>query len=458
MQLPLSDAEIALVASELAPRLLGEVAGRVWQPDAHTLILELGRERLLLSTHPKLSRLHLAARAPSTEHPPAFAMLLRKHLGGRRLQGFRVTPGDRVVELDFGELRVVAELTPPHADVVLVSEGNVLATLHHRPPGTPYTAPPPPPEKARWRGRLSIQHADEVAAAADTLVLALREQTLRDALGTKLRRELERAVRRTAAIERDLARLADAEGDRKLADLLLAHAHSLPTRGATSVTVPDDFTDGSPLVIEIDPALDVRQNAAKLYARHKRLAHGRVQSETRLLAAMEEVESLTERLHRLPHVTLDELERLAPPPPAPRRRKEVVERLPFHVFTSQSGDEIWVGRTAKDNDALTFRHARGNDVWLHIRDSAGSHVVIPQRGKQATGEATFVDAATLAVRYSKLREELQADVTYTHVKHLRKAKGMAAGKVFVAESKTFRVRVEPGRLERLLASRTEPGD
>jgi predicted ribosome quality control (RQC) complex YloA/Tae2 family protein len=137
MIFPLSDAELAEVVAELAPRLLGEVAGKVWQPDEHTLILELGRDRLLLSTHPKLARMHLAPRAQSPANPPSFAMLLRKRLGGRRLQALEVTPGDRVVRLGFGDETLMAELTPPHADVLLVADV-VVASLRGHALGAPY--------------------------------------------------------------------------------------------------------------------------------------------------------------------------------------------------------------------------------------------------------------------------------------------------------------------------------
>jgi predicted ribosome quality control (RQC) complex YloA/Tae2 family protein len=461
MAFPLSDAELAGVVAELGPRLRGEVTGKVWQPDAHTLILEIGRERLCVSAHPKLARLHLVPRTPATGEPTAFAMLVRKHLGGRRLHELRATPGDRLVRMELGGDVLIAELTAPHADVVLVDEsGNVLGSLRNRTPGV-YAPPPPPPSAwARWLGRKDFGDspgvAERVAAAAEVATRELRTRELREAIGAKWRRELERAERRRRAIDDDLARITDAEGDRKRADLLLAHAFSLPARGASSVVVPDDFVDGSPLTIELDPALDIRQNAAQLYRRHQRLAQGRARAEARRTAAIAEADEITQRLHRLPHLSLDELESLAPAPRPKRRRAVQEERLPYHVFVSQSGDEIWVGRSAKDNDALTFRHARGNDLWLHCRDAAGSHVVIPQRGK-ATGEATFLDAATLAARHSSLRKEAQVDVTYTHVKSLRKAKGIA-GRVFVSEGKTVRVRMDAARMERLNASRAGNAD
>src|SRR5262249_56904922 len=116
----------------------------------------------------------------------------------------------------------------------------------------------------------------------------------------------------------------------------------------------------------------------------------------------------------------------------------------------ESADVIWVGRTARDNDALTFQHARGADWWLHVRDAGGSHVVIRATPGRQLDERTLLDAATLAVHFSALGEEPQVDVQYTLCKHVRKAR--APGAVYVSHAKTLRVRVDSARLNRLLAT------
>ena len=87
-------------------------------------------------------------------------------------------------------------------------------------------------------------------------------------------------------------------------------------------------------------------------------------------------------------------------------------------------------------------------------DAPGAHVVVLLRGRPVL-EATLLDAATLAAHFSPLAGEGQVDVTYTRVKNVRKPRGAAPGLVFVADARTFRVRVEPERLARLLEP---PGD
>ncbi|MSP17593.1 MAG: DUF814 domain-containing protein [Myxococcales bacterium] len=468
----LSAAELAAVVAELAPRLVGSTVGKVRDAAALTTLLEIGRESILLSVHPRASRLHLApgrAARPAGERgaaPSGWAMLLRNRLGGLRLAGLAVTaPGERIVELTFGagRERLVAELLGAVGNVLLIGpDGQIIATL--RPvrggsrrlaPGTAYSPPPPrattaaPP--ARFADVAAVATHYEALLAADSLA------TLRAHARTRLTRELARTDRLLAALAADLRRADEAAPLRKLADLLLAHLSDAPPRGATSVTLPDDFEDGAPLTIPLRPELDAKANAARFYRTHKRLAGGR----RRILARLEEIHAARARLARsldeTAALTADALTAREPTPaPVGRSAQLPVARLPYREFTSAAGDAIWVGRGAADNDSLTFRHASGHDVWLHARDVPGAHVVV-RCGRRELAPDSLVDAATLAAHYSPLADEAQVDVGYTRVKHLRKPRGAAPGLVYVSDEKTLRVRLEPARLARLLAARDRRG-
>ena len=129
----LSDREIAQVVDELAPLLAGAPVGKVWEQAGHTLTLEVGRQALVLSAHPRASRLHPTLPGDERGEPTSFARLLRKRLGGLRLERLRVTtPGERIVALEFGagRDRLVAELTGPHANVfLLAADRSIVASL-----------------------------------------------------------------------------------------------------------------------------------------------------------------------------------------------------------------------------------------------------------------------------------------------------------------------------------------
>ena len=127
-------------------------------------------------------------------------------------------------------------------------------------------------------------------------------------------------------------------------------------------------------------------------------------------------------------------------------------RIPYRRFQSHSGRDILVGRGAKDNHALTFKVARGNNLWLHARNRAGAHVVVPTGGRGEVDEATLLDAAHLAAWFSRARGEPQAEIAWTQRKRVHHPKGAPPGLVTLVGEKTLHLRVEPGRTERLLAS------
>jgi predicted ribosome quality control (RQC) complex YloA/Tae2 family protein len=130
-------------------------------------------------------------------------------------------------------------------------------------------------------------------------------------------------------------------------------------------------------------------------------------------------------------------------------------RRPFHTFRDAAGKPILVGRGGKDNDALTTKFARPHDLWLHAKDLVGAHVIVPLEKGQSCPSERLVDAATLAAHFSDGRGEAVCDVSYVERRHVRKPRGSAPGAVTYDHEKVMAVRIEPERLERLLASREE---
>ena len=140
----------------------------------------------------------------------------------------------------------------------------------------------------------------------------------------------------------------------------------------------------------------------------------------------------------------------------PRRRRDE-PALPYRTFRLLAGAAILVGRGSEENDALTVRVARGNDLWLHARGVPGAHVVVRLEKGGAPDQETLLDAAHLAVHFSDARGAPQMEVASTRAKHVRKAKGAAAGAVTYSQEKVILLRFEPDRIERLLADEAEKG-
>jgi predicted ribosome quality control (RQC) complex YloA/Tae2 family protein len=112
-------------------------------------------------------------------------------------------------------------------------------------------------------------------------------------------------------------------------------------------------------------------------------------------------------------------------------------------FTSPDGMEVLVGRTARDNDALTFEVASQRDFWLHVAGCPGSHVIVRNpEGLPSLPRETLRFAAKLAARHSKARAAGQVSVHVAQVKDVGKPRGAPPGQVSLKRYRS--VRASPG--------------
>lgn len=490
--------EIALVVEELAP-LAGARVDRVRAHAERALTLELfgpaGEVRLLLSAEPDLTRLHVTARRPSTpEAPFQFQALLRRELEGARLAGIESLPGDRVVALRFeraaGPVRLVAELTGRHGNVFLVAEdgtirgsaGRNLSERRQLVPGQPYVPPvlpPATPGQAPSRGAAGQGEqrftpvpgvAFPLSAAIDAAYRAREEERLlaegRRRLREPVRAAIARAGRALVKLADEAARVPVAESDRRAADLLKANLR-LAKRGAREVTVTEWTEEGAREVkVALDPALTPQANLERYYRRYRRIADSAARVAARAVEVRGREAALRGLLAAIDAARPSELPRLekearrldaGPRPAAAPRRRRAEPALPYRTFRSLAGLAILVGKGAAENDQLTVRVAKGNDVWLHARGQKGAHVVVRlEKGKAPDGD-TLLDAAHLAAHFSDARGAPQVDVAYTRAKYVRKPKGAAPGAVTFSQERVLALRIQPARIGRLLSEEEGEG-
>jgi predicted ribosome quality control (RQC) complex YloA/Tae2 family protein len=114
---------------------------------------------------------------------------------------------------------------------------------------------------------------------------------------------------------------------------------------------------------------------------------------------------------------------------------------PFRLFETE-GFKILVGKSARNNDQLTQQHTFKEDLWLHAKDVAGSHVVVKYQSGKNFPETVIEKAAQLAAWYSKRKNDSLCPVLYTPKKYVRKPKGAEPGAVFVEREKVILVKPE----------------
>ena len=120
-----------------------------------------------------------------------------------------------------------------------------------------------------------------------------------------------------------------------------------------------------------------------------------------------------------------------------------------------NGWYILVGRDANENDELLRHHVRGADMWFHVRDFPGGYVFVKNRPGKTIPLDILLDAANLAVYYSKARNAGKTDLYYTHVKYLRRAKNGPKGLVIPTQEKNLCITPDKERLRRLDSIRQE---
>ncbi len=482
----LSAAEIEAVVAELQPLVGSRVdAVRVHAERALTLDLygRAGPATLLVSAEPDLTRIHVTEARPSPPRRPyAFQALLRREIEGARLAAVEATPGDRVVTLrlekDAERLALVAELTGRHGNVFLVSAngrirssaGRNLSRRRRLVPGEPYLAPAPrepeAPHAPRFApvadARFPLSHAVDAHYRTREEERALVEERRR--LREPIRAGLARARRALEKLAEEAARVPAAEADRRAADLLKANFRAL-RRGAREAVLTEYTAQGPRETrLALDPALGPRENMERYYRRYRRIVDSAAQVAARAREVRGREQALAALLAAVERSALDELPRIerearrleAGPRLAEPRRKREAPVLPYRRFLSLDGAAILVGRGAEENDELTTRFARGNDLWLHVRGRPGAHVVLRLEKGKGPDQESLLDAAHLAAHFSDARGESAPEVAYTRVKYVKKPRGAAPGAATYSQERALALRVEPARLERLLASEAAP--
>ena len=105
----------------------------------------------------------------------------------------------------------------------------------------------------------------------------------------------------------------------------------------------------------------------------------------------------------------------------------------LETYYSTDGDSIFVGKNNKQNDYLTNKFARRDEIWLHTKDIPGSHVVIRN---ESPSEQTIKEAAILAAFYSKAKNSSSVPVDFTKVRHVKKPNGSKPGFVIYEQQQT----------------------
>lgn len=284
------------------------------------------------------------------------------------------------------------------------------------------------------------EHADVLSRTA---LLEKAEKWFTEHL-TKLESALEK-------LEQKKESFSLAEQKKHQGDLIMSFA-SLINPGARFLECTD-YDTGETVQIKIDSKKNAFENAQVYYETYKKELSGLNQLEQDIQLTKDKIERLKKEYSAIQNeqnpVRIEQMLRKDTKPK--QQEKKTVPGLSFIV----NDWYILVGRDANENDELLRHHVRGSDMWFHTRDCPGGYVFVKYRNGKTIPLEIMLYAGNLAVYYSKARKNGQADLYYTQVKFLRRAKNGPKGLVLPTQEKNLTIKLDLSIITKLDAIRQE---
>ena len=257
----------------------------------------------------------------------------------------------------------------------------------------------------------------------------------------RVENELQKNRHKLKKQEKELLATDNAEEFRQKGELLTTFLHQVPN-DQDQVTL-DNYYTNQPITIALDKALTPNQNAQRYFKRYQKLKEA-VKYLTELIeetkATILYLESVETVLNQAGLEEIAEIRaELIQTGFIRRRQREKIQKRkkPEQYLASDGKTIIYVGRNNLQNEELTFKMARKEELWFHAKDIPGSHVVIS--GNLDPSDEVKTDAAELAAYFSKGRLSNLVQVDMIEVKKLNKPTGGKPGFVTYTGQKTLRV-------------------
>ena len=285
-----------------------------------------------------------------------------------------------------------------------------------------------------------------------------RQDRIRQKAGDLLKllnNRIDRAERKIAALNDDLDKASKCEKFKRYGDLIMGSLHEIKALTPT-VKLTDYFSETMESVeVPLDLKYSAVQNAQRYYKQYTKFKKAQITLDEQIIETQDEIKYLEAQIFNIENCGLEqelnevrvELASLGFMKSAGKQpKKKPKASSPLH-FTSSTGMEIFVGKNNIQNEALTMKDSFSTDIWLHIKDFPGSHVVIRCGGK-APDDETLYEAACLAALYSKASKGSKIPIDYTMIKNVKKPKGSKPGMVTYDVFKTILAEPDDSKLKK----------
>ena len=260
---------------------------------------------------------------------------------------------------------------------------------------------------------------------------------------TVVNNELKKSRKKIIKLENQLSSAENSEDYRIKGELLNAYSHQVKT-GMKEVSLPNYYDEDRPLKIYIQEELSPTRNAQKYFTKYQKLRNSIKFVNEQLELAKANVEYFDSVKTSVDNAEpediaaiIEELENQGYlKKQAQKKRASKLNEKQLSHFETSSGAEVLVGKNNYQNDWLTFKKAQRNDLWFHVKNIPGSHVLL--RTDEPT-QQDIIETAEIAAYYSKAKLSGHVQVDYVEAKRVKKPNGAKPGFVIYTGQNSLEV-------------------
>ncbi|WP_242246905.1 NFACT family protein [Bacillus cereus group sp. BfR-BA-01523] len=257
-------------------------------------------------------------------------------------------------------------------------------------------------------------------------------------------------------LEKTLQDAGKADKYQLFGELLTANMYALK-KGDKEIEVVNYYDEnGGTVKITLNPLKTPSENAQRYFQKYQKAKNSVAIVEEQIVKTNEEIlyfDSLLQQMEVASSKDIEEIrEELTEEGYVRNRKKKNTKKKPtkpvLDKYLASDGTEIFVGKNNKQNDYLTTKFARRDEIWLHTKDIPGSHVVIRSL---EPAEETLLEAAKIAAYFSKAKESSSVPVDFTKIRHVKKPSGAKLGFVTYDNQQTVYVTPDADTVMKLKA-------
>jgi predicted ribosome quality control (RQC) complex YloA/Tae2 family protein len=479
----LSYRELSRLIELVSPRLIGSRIERVFVPSlvehpdgffkrewALDLYSETGDRALFeFSLKPQAAGLIFHERRnlkPGQETTRSgFDLSLHKHFTGGKITKLTQITGDRAAILEIQNAGETYELhlhlmpAKPYGVLLQKTKTRELLLLASTDQRESYETPKARVLSVESEAKIpyreeriqSVGHYEKLwSDAKKQNALSLRQNSLEH----RILQDTKTIQKKMDSLAQQLKESQEAPNWNTYGTLLQIHFYQKPVAKDGFYTLLD-YESGEEKQIPADPKLDLKAQLEKFFHLAKRNKKRLSETEERIESLAQKKGMLTQKLERVKKSTkLADFLELEPPKTEALKGKVSLQVAEFSgkQYRSKEGLTILSGRNLTENLQLTFKIARGNDLWFHVKGKPGSHTVVLLPPKRTASLETLLDAADVCILHSGGKDWGKTEVDYTYRKYVKKIKNQT--EVSYTHNKTLAITPDPERVKRLFSEET----